>query len=74
MEYFPEGDLHTYLRDHPPLSEDEAKEVITQVLRGLSIMHKRNIAHRDIKPPVWDPAQQEIMRRSSFLTWGLRIF
>jgi serine/threonine protein kinase len=57
MEYFPEGDLHTYLRDHPPLSEDEAKEVITQVLRGLSIMHKRNIAHRDIKPPVWDFAQ-----------------
>lgn len=52
MEYFPEGDLQTYLDEHPPLDENEGKQVISQTLQGLSIMHTSGIAHRDIKPSV----------------------
>lgn len=50
MEYFPAGDLQTYLQERPPLSEAEGREVIGQVLLGLSIMHKHDVVHCDIKP------------------------
>lgn len=52
MDYFPAGDLGTYLRDRPPLSEAYTQEVIGQVLQGLALMHKTGFAHRDIKPQV----------------------
>ena len=52
MEYLPEGDLHTYLRDRSALAEEDARQVISQVLQGLAIMHKVGIAHRDVKPQV----------------------
>jgi serine/threonine protein kinase len=52
MEYFPEGDLQSYLRDRARLNEGETREVISQVLQGLAIMHKSGLAHRDIKPQV----------------------
>lgn len=50
MEYFPLGDLHAYLHDRPPLSEQHAQEIISQVLQGLNLMHEGGFAHRDIKP------------------------
>jgi serine/threonine protein kinase len=50
MEYFPGGDLDTYLREKPPLPENEAGQIISQVLEGLAIMHREKYAHRDIKP------------------------
>ncbi|VUC21058.1 unnamed protein product [Clonostachys rosea] len=50
MEYFPEGDLQSYLHDRR-LTEGETREVVSQVLQGLDIMHKAGLAHRDIKPP-----------------------
>ncbi|KAH6870970.1 kinase-like domain-containing protein [Thelonectria olida] len=50
MEYVPTGDLQTYLREHPALPEDNSRQIISQVLQGLEIMHREGFAHRDIKP------------------------
>ncbi|KAH7320586.1 kinase-like domain-containing protein [Stachybotrys elegans] len=50
MEYLPQGDLYTFLRDRPALDEGESQQVISQVLQGLSMMHDAGFAHRDIKP------------------------
>jgi serine/threonine protein kinase len=52
MNYFPHGDLQTYIQDRPPLAEPDAQTIISQVSRGLSIMHNGDIVHRDIKPQV----------------------
>lgn len=52
MEYVPTGDLQTYLCDHPALPEDDSRQITSQVLRGLAIMHGEGFAHRDIKPQV----------------------
>lgn len=52
LEYFPEGDLHTYLSGREALSESHTQEIISQVLQGLAIMHEAGFAHRDIKPQV----------------------
>ncbi|KAH7109723.1 kinase-like domain-containing protein [Dactylonectria estremocensis] len=50
MEYFPAGDLQTYLAEHQPLPEDDSRQITSQVLRGLAVMHGEGFAHRDIKP------------------------
>ncbi len=50
MEYFPLGDLGAYLDTHGPIPEGEARQIISQVLQGLAIMHREKYAHRDIKP------------------------
>lgn len=52
MEYIPGGDLQTYLREQPQLTEAETQQIISQVVQGLDIMHKGGFAHRDIKPQV----------------------
>jgi serine/threonine protein kinase len=52
MEYLSEGDLHKYLLDMPPLAEQEAGEIVFQLLEGLSFMHDNRFSHRDLKPQV----------------------
>jgi serine/threonine protein kinase len=55
MQYFPLGDLHSYLMNvSQPLPEGEAQHVIFQTLEGLRCMHASGFAHRDIKPAVSD--------------------
>jgi serine/threonine protein kinase len=50
MEYFPHGDLQSYLLS--PIPEGEVKEIASQVLEGLAFMHDNGFAHRDLKPTV----------------------
>jgi serine/threonine protein kinase len=48
MEYFELGDLEQYIT--APITEDEVKDITTDILNGLRIMHSENFAHRDLKP------------------------
>ncbi|KAG5757504.1 hypothetical protein H9Q72_014355 [Fusarium xylarioides] len=50
MEFFPEGDLYAYIRDHKGLTDDECSHIISQVLSGVAVMHEAGFAHRDVKP------------------------
>ena len=52
MEYLPLGDLETYAIKNGALTELELKEVASQILEGLRIMHQKSFAHRDLKPQV----------------------
>lgn len=52
MEYIEHGDLAQYIRDHWVNSETETKEIVSQILEGLVILHEREICHRDLKPQV----------------------
>jgi serine/threonine protein kinase len=55
MEYFPAGDLQTYIRKHGRLLEDNCRQIASQLLRGLAAMHHESFAHRDVKPQVRRP-------------------
>ena len=48
MEYFPHGDIRTYLKQSQ--MADLAPYVLRDVLRGLVALHRENLIHRDIKP------------------------
>ncbi|KAF2470434.1 kinase-like protein [Lindgomyces ingoldianus] len=50
MEYFPLGDLDSYLRAAPPLPEPDVQQVTFQILEGLHAMHENGFVHRDLKP------------------------
>jgi Protein kinase domain len=50
MEYFPLGDLQSYLSS--PLPEKDTQQITYQVLEGLLFMHDNGFAHRDLKPNV----------------------
>lgn len=49
MEYMEYGDLSGYIKD---LRLVEVKEVTSQVLEGLEVLHGEGICHRDLKPAV----------------------
>jgi serine/threonine protein kinase len=59
MEYMRGGDLEASLLDlensttnGPAILEDDIKEITSQILEGLKIMHAEGFAHRDLKPKV----------------------
>lgn len=52
MEYCEHGDLKRYLESAKTLPEDEARDVASQVLCALAMMHQEGFAHRDVKPAV----------------------
>jgi serine/threonine protein kinase len=59
MEYMRSGDLEASLLDlesttenRPAILEEDVKEITSQILEGLKIMHAEGFAHRDLKPKV----------------------
>ncbi|GKU08259.1 unnamed protein product [Fusarium langsethiae] len=50
MEYFPAGDLHSYVGKHQGLPEEDCRQITCQLLSAIAAMHTEGFAHRDIKP------------------------
>lgn len=50
MEYAPGGDLQTIIDDNMVPFESDVVSFIRQTVEGLDYLHKRKIAHLDIKP------------------------
>ncbi|KAF9890377.1 hypothetical protein FE257_006045 [Aspergillus nanangensis] len=48
MEYFELGDLDSHIT--ASITEDDIKDISTNLLNGLRIMHHEGFAHRDLKP------------------------
>lgn len=51
MEYIGSDSLYTYMKNKSDrrLPEAEAKKIYSQLLSGVSYMHLKNVAHRDLK-------------------------
>lgn len=58
MEYYPAGNLHTCVEDRRGLPEDECRQITSQVLSGIALMHEEGFAHRDLKPQVSTPSHK----------------
>ena len=50
MEYVAELDLKRYIKEHHPLSNEEAVRIMGQILLAMRLAHTRGIVHRDLKP------------------------
>ncbi|MEP6748939.1 MAG: bifunctional serine/threonine-protein kinase/formylglycine-generating enzyme family protein, partial [Bacteroidota bacterium] len=46
MEYLDAGDFKTYVKNNPQYTD----KLLIDVLKGLSYLHRKGIAHRDLKP------------------------
>lgn len=50
MEYLPLGDLSKHILEE--VQEHDLKDISSQLLEGLKLMHSKGFAHRDLKPQV----------------------
>ncbi|CAI7613637.1 unnamed protein product [Penicillium bialowiezense] len=50
MEYLERGNLSTYLKGRSPLPENEAQVIMSQILDGISMMHRNAFVHGDLNP------------------------
>jgi serine/threonine protein kinase len=50
MEYLPLGDLSKHISED--IQEDDLKDISSQILEGLKLMHWKGFTHRDLKPEV----------------------
>ncbi|NYD40780.1 serine/threonine-protein kinase [Nocardioides panaciterrulae] len=49
-EYFPDGDLQTWIGTHGPLERRVALALVAQVCEALADAHAAGVIHRDVKP------------------------
>ncbi|EID26313.1 kinase domain protein [Streptococcus oralis SK1074] len=50
MEYVAGLDLKRYIKEHYPLSNEEAVRIMGKILLAMRLAHARGIVHRDLKP------------------------
>lgn len=52
MEYIDHGDLGQFITNSGQQAKAGAREIASQILEGLVVLHEREICHRDLKPQV----------------------
>lgn len=50
LEYCNGGDLSSYIQRHGVIKEDLGRLFLRQLASGLSVLHRHNFIHRDLKP------------------------
>lgn len=50
MEYIDGITLKTYLEQNPNIDDNQKKQICSNLIKGMYILHSLNIVHRDIKP------------------------
>ena len=50
MEFCQSGELFQYIVDRGPLSEQDARPFVRQILECLEYIHRQNVTHRDLQP------------------------
>lgn len=50
QEYLSGGELFDYIVDNDHLTEKEASNIFSQIIKALVYCHKKNLTHRDLKP------------------------
>lgn len=61
MEYIQHGDLGQYIAMGQ--SKADPREITSQILEGLVVLHEREICHRDLKPQVRYQSARQSQKR-----------
>ncbi|MCJ1394210.1 hypothetical protein MMC18_007088 [Xylographa bjoerkii] len=71
MEFYPLGDLACHIDG--TATEVEAKEITSDLLAGLKIMHREGFVHRDLKPKSFEQNVFVVQRPPASKTWWVKI-
>lgn len=61
MEYVQYGDLARYIMEYQAESKTQVKRITSQILKGLVVLHERDVCHRNLKPQVSHQSGLEII-------------
>src|SRR5688500_13743391 len=71
MELLQGKDLRKHIKEHGPLSLDEARPILEQLGDALAAAHRRGLVHRDLKPENVFIVEQNGERRVKLLDFGV---
>src|SRR5690554_4606085 len=67
-EYLANGDLRTYLKNHPQVSEETRKKIILGIARGMWHLHTEHVVHRGIPLNGKSTQLEDLAARNVLLT------
>lgn len=71
MEFLPGQTLSEYLKEHGPLSTEQAEPIVRQLASGLGAAHRAGVAHRDFKPSNVIMVPEDGQHRAVITDFGL---
>lgn len=71
MEYIEGGDLGSFINKNGPLSERQARDILSSIIETLLYCHRNQTVHRDLKPENIMLVEKESLEKIKLIDFGI---